>query len=430
MSIITLEILLIVVLTLLNGAFAMSEIAVVSARKSRLQQWAEGGNRNARLALEVSNAPEEFLSTVQVGITLIGVLAGALGGATIAGHLAQFLTAIPAVGAYADTVAVGLVVIAITYLSLILGELVPKRIALNNPERIAAMVARPMSLLSRLSAPVVWVLSTSTRGLLWILRIHQTREAPVTEDEIRILLRQGADVGTIQKDEREIIERVFRLGARRASNIMTTRKDLVVLYTSDSMHQVQQKVAQTGFSMFPLCEDSMDNVVGVVRVQDILVQSGGGATLDLRAIARQPLFLPESVQSMKLMEEFKRTGKDIALLLDEYGGLQGLITAADILKAVVGEVSYVSVPKIVVRPDGSWLVDGMIPLDELKEVLKLNQLPAEGSRSFETAGGLVMAFLARIPVEGDQFTWGKYRFEVIDMDGLRVDKILVSQLKN
>lgn len=428
MSILAIEILFIFLLTVCNGVLAMSEIAVVSARKTRLQQWAEGGNRNARLALDVSNSPEEFLSTVQVGITLIGVLAGALGGATIAQHLAVSIATTPLLTPYAETLAVGLVVIAITYLSLILGELVPKRIGLNNPERIATFIARPMRFLSRVASPVVWLLSASTRGLLWFLHQRETPESPITEEEIRILLRQGADVGTIRKDEREIIERVFLLGARRASTIMTTRKDLVVLYTSDSLQELQQKVAQTGHSLFPLCEDSLDNVLGVVRIQDILGQSIAGNAFDLKAVARQPLFLPESVQSMKLMDEFKKTGNDTALLLDEYGGLQGLITSTDILKAVVGEVSYLSVPKAVRRPDGSWLVDGMLPLDELKNVMKLSQLPNEESRSFETAGGFLMALLARIPSEGDHIKWGHYRFEVLDMDGLRVDKILVTQL--
>jgi putative hemolysin len=428
MSIITFELVFIILLTLLNGVFAMTEIAVVSARKARLQQWAESGNKNARLALDISNAPEEFLSTVQIGITLVGVLAGAFGGATIAQNLAVVVATYPMLAHYAEMIAVGLVVIAITYLSLVLGELVPKRIALNSPERIASFMARPMRLLSRATAPVVWLLSASTNFLLWLLRLRRTSEPPITEEEIKILLRQGTEVGTIERDEREIIERVFRLGARRASTIMTPRKELVVLYTSDSLHEVRQKVARSGYSAFPLCEGTLDNVLGVVRVQDIFAQAAEGQAINLKAIVREPLFIPESVQSLKLLDEFKKTGKDTALLLDEYGGLQGLITATDVLKAVVGEVSHLAVPKAVRRPDGSWLVDGMLPLDEFKEVLKLGQLPEE-SRSYETAGGFVMALLGRIPSEGDSLQWGKYRLEVIDMDGLRVDKILITPLK-
>jgi putative hemolysin len=427
MSFITFEIAFIILLTILNGIFAMTEIAVVSARKARLQQWAESGNKNARLALEVSNAPEEFLSTVQIGITLVGVLAGAFGGATIAQNLATTFATYPILAPYAETIAIGLVVISITYLSLILGELVPKRIALNNPERIAAFMARPMRLLSRATAPVVWLLSASTSTLLWLFRLRQTSEPPITEEEIKILLRQGAEVGAIERDERDIIERVFRLGARRASTLMTPRKELVVLYVSDSLDQVRQKIVQSGHSVFPLCEQTLDNVLGVVRIQEIFGQIVEGKPINLKAIVREALFLPESVQSLKLLKEFKKTGKDIALLLDEYGGLQGLITATDILKAVVGEVSYLALPKAVRRPDGSWLVDGMLPLDEFKEVLKLSQLPEE-SHSYETAGGFVMALLGRIPSEGDSIQWGRYRFEIVDMDGLRVDKILVTAL--
>lgn len=428
MSIITIEILFIFLLTIFNGVFAMAEIALVSARKARLQQWAESGNRNARLALNVSNSPEEFLSTVQVGITLIGVLAGAFGGATIAQHLAAGIATTPFLTPYAETIAVGLVVIAITYVSLIAGELVPKRIALNNPERIATLMARPMRILSRVSSPVVWLLTASTNAVLWLFRLQRTSKRPITEEEIKILLRQGTAAGAIQQDEQDIIERVFRFGARRSSTIMTPRKELVVLYTSDSLQQLQQKVAQTGHSLFPLCEDTLDNVLGVVRIQDILTQIIAGKTLHLKAVVRQPLFLPESVQSLKLLEEFKKTGKDTALLLDEYGGLQGLITATDVLKAIVGEVSYLAVPKAVRRPDGSWLVDGMLPLDEFKDVLKLGQLPDEETRSFETAGGFVMALLGHVPSEGDTINWNQYRFEILDMDGLRTDKILITPL--
>ncbi|MBM4170198.1 MAG: HlyC/CorC family transporter [Ignavibacteria bacterium] len=428
MSIITIEILFIFLLTILNGVLAMSEIAVVSARKARLQQWAETGNRKAQLALDVSNSPGDFLSTVQVGITLVGVLAGAFGGATIAQHLAAVIARNPVFAAYAETIAVGLVVIAITYLSLILGELVPKRIALNYPERIATFVARPMRFLSRITSPVVWLLSISTNTLLWLFRVRRTTEPPITEEEIRILIRQGTDAGVIERGEQDIIDRVFRLGARRVSTIMTSRKDLVVLYTTDLPHQVQQKIVGSGHALFPLCEETLDNVLGVIRTQELAAQSFAGKAVDLKAIVRQPLFLPESVQSFKLLEEFKRTGKDTALVLDEHGGLQGLITATDILKALLGEVSYLGTPKAVRQSDGTWLVDGMLPLDEFKDSLKLGHLPEEETRSFETVGGFMMALLGRIPSEGDTINWGRYRFKIIDMDGLRVDKILVTPL--
>ena len=428
MSVIILEVLLIVLLTLLNGIFAMSELAVVSARKTRLQQWAEAGNRNARRALDVANAPERFLSTVQVGITLIGVLAGAFGGATIAQQLAAAISRTAMLAPYAETLAIGVVVMAITYLSLILGELLPKRIALHDPERIATFMVGPMGVLSRITAPVVWFLGFSTNSLLWLFRMQRASEIPITLDEIRILIRQGTDAGIVERDERDVVDRVFRLGDRRVSTIMTPRKNLVVLYASDSPQQLQQKVGRTGHSLFPLCEDTLDNVLGIVRTQDILGQSIAGKALDLKAVVRQPLFLPESVQSRKLLEEFKRTGNDTALLLDEYGGLQGLITATDILKALLGEVSSSDVPRAVQQPDGSWLVDGLLPLDELKDTLTLRQLSNEESRSFETAGGFVMGLLGRVPSEGETVDWNRYRFEILDMEGLRVDRIRITRL--
>ena len=428
MSIITFEILFIFLLTIINGVFAMSEIAVVSARKARLQQWAESGNRNARLALDVSNSPDDFLSTVQVGITLVGVLAGAFGGATIAQHLAGAISVTPWLTSYAETIAVGFVVIAITYLSLIIGELVPKRLALNHPERIATFIAKPMRVLSRITSPVVWFLSASTNVLLWLFRVRPTSEPPITEDEIRILIRQGTEAGVIERDERDIVDRVFRLGARRSSTIMTARKDLVVFYTSDSTDQIQRKIADSGHAVFPLCEETLDNVLGIVRTQDILKQVLSGTTIDLKAVVRQPLFVPESVQSFKLLEEFKKTGKDTAFLLDEYGSLQGLITATDILKALLGDVSYLGTPKAVLQSDGSWLIDGMLSLDEFKDVLKVSQLPNEESRSIETAGGFMMVLFGHIPSEGDAVNWDRFSFKIIDMDGMRVDKILATPI--
>jgi len=316
MSNITLEIVLIIVLILLNGVLAMAEIAMVSARKARLQQWAEAGKKNARLALEISRSPEEFLSTVQVGITLVGVLAGAFGGATIAEELSAIFSEVPNLAPYAESLALGLVVIAITYLSLVLGELLPKRIALNNAERIASIVAAPMKVFSKAASPIVWLLSKSTRALLWLLRMEQKGEAPVSEDEIRILIRQGTDAGTIQRDEQEILDRVFRFGDKPVNNIMTPRTSLEVLYTSDSIDEVCRKVADTGHSVFPLCENTIDNVLGIIRLQDILERTLAKEPVDLKALARQPLFLPESVQSLRLLEEFKKTGIDTALILD------------------------------------------------------------------------------------------------------------------
>ncbi|MEX1140649.1 MAG: hemolysin family protein [Bacteroidota bacterium] len=425
MSIIIVEILIIVFLTLCNGIFAMSEIAVVSARKARLQQWAEAGNKRARLALELSNSPNEFLSTIQVGITLIGISAGAFGGATIARHLSAAIGMFPQLTDYADTIAVAIVVLCITYLSLILGELVPKRIALNNPERIAVFIAGPMRLLSRVSTPVVKLLGVSTNGILALFRMKRSADPPITEEEIRILLKQGADAGVIEKGERDIVERVFRLGARRVSTIMTPRKDLDVLLISDPTDLVHQKILKTGHSLFPLCDQTMDNVLGVVHTREILLQAITGKPLNLKGLVREPLFVPDSIQSLKLLEQFRKTGKETALLLDEYGGLQGLITPSDILKALLGDIAKVAAPRALLRQDGTWLVDGVLSIGEFKEILHTGGLPQEESRSFETVGGFVMTLLGRVPTEGDTVSWGQFTFEILDMDGLRVDKIHV-----
>lgn len=425
MSIITYEILIILLLTIFNGLFAMSEIAIVSSRKARLQQWAEAGNRRARLALDLARTPERFLSTVQVGITLVGVLAGAFGGATVAQHLTAVLDDTEPLAPYAESIAVVIVVLAITYVSLIIGELVPKRIALSHPERIAAVVAGPMRFLARLASPVVALLSASSNVLLWLLRVKPTKEAPVSEEEIRILIRQGTEAGVFDADEQEMVDRVFRLSTRRVSTMLTPRRDLVVVFTSDTPEDIRRKVSASGHAVFPLCESSLDNVLGIVQTHDLLAQVLSGQPFNVRALVRQPLFLPETIASRALLSEFRTTGKDTALLLDEFGGLQGLVTATDILRALLGDISYVDTPKAVRQADGSWLVDGMLGIDEFLEVLTLDRLPEDGKRDYETVGGLVMTAFGRIPSEGEAIAWMEHRFEVVDMDGLRIDKVRV-----
>lgn len=425
MSIIALEIFVIVLLTLLNGILAMSEIAVVSARKSRLQQWAEGGNRRARMALHLSKSPERFLSTIQVGITLVGVLAGAFGGATLAQQLAVRVATVEILAPYAETIAVALVVLAITYLSLVLGELVPKRIALNNPEHIAAMMAAPIGILSRLGAPVVWFLTVSTDGLLRLLRKKKSHEHPISEEEIRILIRQWFDAGAIEEEERDIAEQAIRLGTRRVSTVMTPRKDLVVLLTDDTPGEILAKIQRSPFAVFPLCEGSFDNVLGIVRVQDILARSLAGEPIDLRSLVHDPVVLPESVPILGLLEELKKKRKDTVLLLDEYGGLQGLITATDILRSLLREVSYRDVPRAELQSDGSWIIDGLLPVADLKDALGVDRLPEEERGTFQTAGGFVSTILGRIPAEGDTLRWDRFDLKVTRMDGLRIATLQV-----
>ncbi len=425
MSPIAFEVLIIVFLTILNGLFAMSEIAVVSSRKARLQRRAEAGSAAARAALHIANTPSDFLSTVQVGMTLIGVLAGAFGGATIAEQLADYLSAYAQIAPYAETIGLTIVVLGITYLVLILGELVPKRIALNNPERIASWVAVPMRFLSKVASPAVRFLTASTDFVLWLFRIRPSTEPPVTQEEINILIDQGTRAGIFELAEQNMVENVFRLASRRVGAIMTPRTEIVTLFTDSSADDVRRKIANTGHSRYLLCEGSLDNVVGVVFTKDLLAQSLDGRPLNLKSALRTPLFIPERTPAMKVLDLFKGSGNHIALVIDEHGGLEGLVTLNDILEAVVGPLSQLSTPMAMRREDGSWLVDGMLPIDEFRRLFKIAHLSAKDRKSYETLGGFILVHLGRIPQTGDRFEVERHQFEVVDMDGLRADKVLV-----
>jgi putative hemolysin len=420
------ELIIILLLILINGVFAMSEIAIVSVRKARLQQLANEGNPGARVALELSTAPGDFLSTVQVGITLIGVLAGAFGGATIAEKIAPYIAAVPALAPYSELIAIVAVVLAITYLTIIIGELAPKRIGLTYAERISTGMAPPMRLLSKLALPVVRLLSLSTELVLWALRVKPSVEPPVTEEEIRVLIDQGAEAGVFEEAESVMIDSVFRLGERRVSALMVPRTDVTALYTDDSTEDVRQKIRDSGHSSFPVCDESLDNVLGIVYAKNLLNRSLAGQPLDLKATMKEPLFIPESMPALKALELFKKSRKHMALIIDEYGGMQGLITVHDIMESVVGEVSEVAGPRAVKRDNGTWLIDGMLPIDEFKSLFGIDYLPEEESGSYQTLGGFIITHLHRIPAAGTRFTAGGYTYEVLDMDGLRVDKVLLT----
>ncbi len=422
---IVVEVLFIFFLTVLNGVFAMSETAIVASRKARLQQWANEGNTKAQAALGLANAPREFLSTVQIGITLVGVLAGAFGGATIAGQLAVYLNAFPLLAPYSDAIAIGLVVLGITYLSLVVGELAPKHIALNNAERVASFVAAPMRVLSKITSPFVHLLSFSTDVLLRLLRVRASAGSPISEEEINILIKQGTRAGVFELAEQNMVENVFRLGARTIGALMTPRTKVVALLVSDTPEVVRRKITQSGHSQFPLCEENLDNIVGVVQARDLLTQALAGYRMDIRAVAYEPLCIPESTPALKALELFRKSGKRIALVLDEHGVFQGLVTVNDIMESVVGEISQFAKPKAVQRRDGSWLVDGLMPLDEFKSIFRLGSLPDEKKGAYHTLGGFVMMHLRHIPSAGEWFQIGPLRFEIMDMDGLRVDKVLV-----
>ncbi|GIK39618.1 MAG: hypothetical protein BroJett011_34510 [Chloroflexota bacterium] len=417
-------ILIIILLTVANGIFAMSEAAVISARKAKLQQQANMGDARARAALALAQNPNRFLSTVQVGITLIGILAGAFGEATLADDLETLLERVPWLAPYSRAISLIIMVVVLTYLSLIIGELVPKRLALRNPEVIAGLVAAPMNFLSAVVNPAVYVLSVSTEAVLRLLGVKPSTEPPITEEEIRVLIQQGTQAGVFEVAEQDMVEAVFRLNDQRAFDLMTPRPEIVWLDLDDSPQEIVAKITESGYSRFPVCRGSLDNVLGVVRAKDLLARSVAGEPLDLKNAMRSPIFVPESVLAFQVLELFRGSQPHLALVIDEYGGTQGLVTLHDILEAIVGEVE-VSEPQAVQRQDGSWLLDGALAVEEFKEIFDLGTLPEEEHDYYQTLGGFVMMLLGRVPTAGDHFHWAGLRFEVMDMDGKRVDKVLV-----
>lgn len=426
------EIFFIIILIIANGVFAMSEAAVISSRKERLRQWANEGNDKARAVLELANDPTHFLSTVQFGITLVGVLAGVYGGAKIAEKLAVYVQMIPVLARYSEAIGLGLVVVIITYLSLIIGELVPKRLALNNPERIASAVVKPMRWLAKIASPAVRLLSSSTNAILRLLGVKPSTEPPVTEEEIKIMIEQGKQAGVFEKAEQDIVERAFRLGDQRVNTLMTPRTEIVWLDVDDAPEEIRHKTTESGRSRFPVCQGNLDQVLGVVNIKDLLARSLAGQPPDLKTIVRKPLYVPESMRAFKVLELFKLTAIHFALVIDEYGGIQGLITLNDILEALVGDIpslQELSEPMLVRREDGSWLIDGALPVEEFKKVFQIAELPAEEMGEYQTLGGFVMMYMERIPSPTDHFEWGGLRFEVMDMDGHRVDKVLVMRTR-
>lgn len=426
------EILVIFLLLIANGIFAMAEIAVVSARKAKLQQLAESGSGKARAALELANDPNQFLATVQIGITLVGIFAGAFGGATLAETVAVYLRWIPFLAPYAETAAVVLVVLVITYFSLIIGELVPKRLALNNAEGIAAAVAAPMRALSAAAGPAVRLLSVSTEIVIRLMGVKPSAEPSITPEEIKVLIEQGTESGVFEESEQDMIENVLQLDERRISAFMTPRTQIVWFDIEDSPEEIRRKVSDCQHSRFPVVKDSLDNVLGIVRAKDMLNQMLSGQPLDLRALLQPPLFVPESMSALKVLELFKQQRTHLALIADEYGGIHGMITHNDILEDITGYVPFSlsggpAEPQAVQRDDGSWLFDGLLSIDDLKDIFDLDKLPDEEHGHYQTVGGLVMAQIRSIPTAGQWFEWGDLRFEVMDMDGRRVDKVLVTR---
>ncbi|MFZ3234801.1 MAG: hemolysin family protein [Stellaceae bacterium] len=423
-----LQLTVVLLLILLNGFFAMAEIALISARTARLRALEETGNFGARAALELKSDPSRLLATVQIGITVIAVLSGTFGQATLGERLQQVLAPYPGfVGRYAHAVSMAIVVLAISYFSLIIGELVPKRIAMSHAESIAAAFARTMAALSRIGAPIEWFLSASTDLVLRLLPLRSEGSTPVTDEEISFMLREGTAAGHIPKAETEIVEMALRLGDRRASTVMTPRTRIEWLDLDDSEQENRRKIHGSPYSRFPVMRGSSQQVDGIVEAKGLLVRCLAGEPLDLRAATRPPLYLPNTVSVLRVLDMFKRSGEPMALIVDEYGDLEGLVTPSDILEALVGDIpgSGDSDQRVVRREDGTWLVDGMVGLDELKQVLGLSRLTGEDA-DFHTLGGYLMARLNRVPMIADRVTADGYQFEVVDMDGRRVDRVLIS----
>ena len=427
----SLQIAIIVALTLLNGLFARSETALVSSRKARLRQRAVAGDRGARTALELTDEPTRFLSTVQIGISLIGVLAGAFGGATLAEPLSGALRSVPGLAPYSWPVAFGIVVAAITYLSLIIGELVPKRLALNDPEAGASLMARPMRFLSILASPGVWLLSVSTEVVLRLLGARRSEDPPVTEQEFEALLEEGERAGVFEEEERELVGRALRLDDRPVRELMTPRPRIVWLNTEAPPQEHRRLVVTHRHSYYPVARGDLDNLLGLASVKDAWARMMNGESVDLLEALRSPPLVSEGVPATAALETFKSSGVPVALVIDERGNFEGLVTLTDILEALVGEVPDLYTPAegapIVRRADGSWLVDGLLATDELKARLGLRELPNEAQGDYQTVGGLVIDQLGRIPTAGDRFEWEGFSLEVLDMDGHRVDKVLVAR---
>lgn len=426
------DIALLLFLILLNGVFAMSEIAVVSSRKARLQRLADDGSPGAQSALALHADPSTFLSTIQVGITSIAILSGAIGEAALAAPLAAWLSQFAPIEAYASGIALMIVVLGLTYFSVVVGELVPKRLGLLAPEGTASLIARPMNMLSRLTRPVVWLLSASSSLLLRMIGARRKEEPPVTDDEINVLMGQGIEAGVFHQSEQEIVFNVLRLDEQRIGAIMTHRTDIYLIDLDDPEDEIRRLIAESPYERIVVCRDGLDHVEGILRTSDLLKPALTGGPLNIEAALRAPLYIPDSVTTTRLLESFRKARMQFALIVDEYGDLEGLVTLTDVLTSIVGELPSCDSPNdqdVVEREDGSWLVDGSVSIERLKSVLDLDDdLPGEEDHAFNTLGGFVMHMLGHIPAVTDHFEWENWRFEVVDMDRNRVDKMLIVHL--
>jgi putative hemolysin len=424
---IALEAVIILLLILLNGVFAMSELALVSVRRARLAVLERKGVAGATAARALAEDPQRFLPTVQVGITLVSVLTGVFGGASIAAHLQAWLETFPTLVPFASTLALALVVVLTTYLTLVLGELVPKHLALRRPEGVAIWVARPIGILANGVSPVIWLLGASTSAILRLFGLHRAVRPAVTEEELKALLIEGAQAGILETEERDMIERVLRLADKPVRAIMTPRTELAWIDRTDPPKEIAAALKSAPHSRFVVCEGSIDNVVGIVQAKDLLDRLLGGGDLSIGAALRQPIIVPDTVTALDALERLKSEPLGLALVMDEYGSFEGLVTAADMLEAIVGDPTDTATQPGDGDTEGetALVMDGMMPVDELKARLMLPDLPAEGS--YHTLAGLILALLRRVPRTGDRIVFAGWRFEVLAMDGRRVDKVRASR---
>lgn len=418
------EICLIFVLLVLNGIFSMSELAVVSARRIRLRQALAKGSRGAGVALELAENPSRFLSTVQIGITLIGILAGAFGGATLAGLLAELIKDAPLLGAYHATISFAVVVAVITYFSIIIGELIPKSLALNAPEKIATLVARPMKALSTLAAPVVWLLTTPTSFILRLLRVHAVVDPPVTDEEIKGLIDAGTKAGVFVETEQDMLESVIHLGEQRITGLMTPRTKIAWLNLADEPEIIKEQLTNSRFSRLPVAHGALDNMLGYTTTKALLGHLIKENEINPSAVLRQPLYVPETLTVLALLERFQESYTHFAVVIDEFGGVEGLVTLNDVLEAIVGELPTsqhkIAEQGIIRRADGTIILDGRLSLLAFRDEFNIREIPADEQNAYHTLAGFALARLNAVPKSGDRFLWDNYEFEIVSMEGNRI----------
>ncbi|MDR3087420.1 MAG: hemolysin family protein [Azoarcus sp.] len=424
------EIFILVVLILINGVFAMSEIALLTARRAKLVKLAEEGDASAKAAVALGEEPTRFLSTIQIGITLIGILSGVVGQSAIAAPIADWLRELGMAAHPSEISATAFAVVLITYVSIVIGELVPKRIGQINPEGIARRVARPMSALALVSRPAERMLTSSTSLLLRLLGLRDGKTPGVTEEEIHALLEEGSESGVIEKNEHAMVRNVFRLDDRRTSSLMVPRSDIVWLDTERPLEENLARMTESDHSRFPVCRGSLDDILGIISSKQLFNQTLKGGKPDITRQLQSPVYVPESLTGMELLEQFRASSSHMVFVIDEYGEVQGLVALQDVMEAVTGEfrTDHQEDAWAVQREDGTWLLDGLIPLPELKDLLELKEVPEEDKGRYHTLSGMIMWLLGRLPCTGDIITWEAWRLEVVDLDGKRIDKVLASRL--